>query len=104
MSFLDEILGQVGDNATVQNLAAKVGLSPQEVETAIAALGQAHTQEGDTVEGAAEATGLPAGKLNEIVDQIGGEGSLGRFSSLLDEAGGVSGILGGLSKFFPSQK
>jgi len=48
MSLLDSILGQVTDNTTVQNLAAKVGLSPEEVEQAVAALGQAHAQEGDT--------------------------------------------------------
>ena len=28
MSILNSILGQVSDNATVQNLAAKVGLTP----------------------------------------------------------------------------
>ena len=103
MSFLDEILGQAGNNATVQNLATKVGLSPEEVEKAVTALGQAHSQEGDTVQSASEATGLPTDKLNEIVDHIGGEGSLGRFSSLIEGAGGVSGMLGGLSKFFPSK-
>ena len=96
MSLLDTILGQVSENATVGNLAAKVGLSPQEVETAIAALGQAHGQEGDTVQTASQATGLPSDKLNEIVQHIGGEGSLGQFASLLQGQGGISGVL---SKF-----
>lgn len=33
MSILNSILGQVsGDDATVQNLAAKVGLSPEQAE------------------------------------------------------------------------
>ena len=99
MSFLDGILGQVSENTTVQNLADKVGLSTEQVETAVAALGQAHSQEGDTVQTASEATGLPSDKLNEIVQQIGGEGSLGQFASLLQE-GGASGMLGQLSKFF----
>jgi hypothetical protein len=99
MSMLDSILGQVSDNATVQNLAAKVGLSPDQVESAVAALGQAHAAEGDTVETAAANTGLPAGKLQEIVGHIGGEGSLGQFASLL-HGDGASGILGGLSKLF----
>jgi len=93
MSLLDSILGQVSENATVQNLAAKVGLTPEQVESAVAALGQAHAQEGDTVETASATTGLPADKLNEIVDHIGGEGSLGRFSSLLEGEGGLSGIV-----------
>lgn len=96
MSLLDSILGQVSETATVQNLAAKVGLSPQQVESAIAALGQAHGQEGDTVQTASEATGLPSDKLNEIVQHIGGEGSLGQFASLLEGQGGISGVL---SKF-----
>jgi len=96
MSLLDSILGQVSDNATIQNLAAKVGLSPEEVEQAVAALGQAHVQEGDTIQAASDATGLPSDKLNEIVQHIGGEGSLGRFASLLEGEGGFSGAL---SKF-----
>ena len=48
-----------------EDLAAKVGLSPEQVEQAVAALGQAHNQEGDTVTTAANETGLPAGKLQE---------------------------------------
>ena len=60
MSILNSILGQVSGDATVQNLASKVGLSPEQAEQAIAALGQAHAQEGDTVQTAAQDTGLPA--------------------------------------------
>lgn len=96
MSLLDSVLGEVSESATVQNLATKVGLTPEQVESAVAALGQAHTQEGDTVETASAATGLPTDKLNEIVAHIGGEGSLGRFASLLEGEGGLSGIV---SKF-----
>ena len=98
MSLFDGILGQVSDNATVQNLAAKVGLSPDQVEQAVAALGQAHGQEGDTVATAAQQTGLPQDKLQEIVGHIGGEGALGRFSSLLQEDGG--GVLGSIKSIF----
>ena len=100
MSFLNGILGQVSDNATVQNLAAKVGLTPEQVEQAITALGQAHTAPGDTVTTAAQQTGLPQDKLSEIVGHIGGEGALGRFASLLEQEGGVGSILGGISKVF----
>lgn len=98
MSLLNGILGQVSETATVQNLAAKVGLSPEQVEQAVAALGQAHASEGDTVSTAAEQTGLPEDKLNEIVGHIGGEGALSRFSSLLQGEGGVGGVLGSVSK------
>jgi len=94
MSILNSILGQVSDTATVQNLAAKVGLSPEQVEQAVAALGQAHGQEGDTVTTAAEQTGVPQDKLQEIVNHIGGEGALGRFASLLQEDGAAGGMMG----------
>lgn len=96
MSLVDSILGQVGESATVQNLSAKVGLTPEQVESAVTALGQAHAQEGDTVQTASETTGLPTDKLNQIVDHIGGEGSLGRFASLIEGEGGLSSIV---SKF-----
>ena len=100
MSILNGILGQVSDSATVQNLAAKVGLTPEQVEQAITALGKAHTAPGDTVSTAAQQTGLPQDKLSEIVGHIGGEGALGRFASLLEQEGGVGSILGGISKVF----
>lgn len=93
MGMLDSLLGDVTGSATVQNLASKVGLSPEEIGNAIAALGQAHVEQGDTVQTASQATGLPPDKLNEIVDHIGGEGSLGRFASLLEGEGGLSAIL-----------
>ena len=74
MSILNSILGQVSGDATVQNLASKVGLSPEQAEQAIAALGQAHAQEGDTVQTAAQDTGLPADKLSQIVQHLGAKG------------------------------
>lgn len=98
MSIFDSILGQVSDTATVQNLAAKVGLTPEQVEQAVVALGRAHIAEGDTVAHAAKHTGLPHDKLNEIVGHIGGEGALGRFASLLVQDGAAGSILGGFSK------
>lgn len=98
MSLLNGLLSQVSDNATVQNLADKVGLSPDQVEQAVTALGQAHASDGDTVSTAAEQTGLPEDKLQEIVGHIGGEGALGQFSSLLQDDNG--GVLGKLKGFF----
>ena len=58
MSLLDGILAQVNSNADVQNLAAKVGITPEQAESAIMALAKSHTEPGDTVEGAAASTGL----------------------------------------------
>ena len=94
MGLLDSILGQVGSPADVANLAAKVGIDPAMAEKAIAALGVAHHEPGDTVAGAAAKTGLDAGTLSQIVEQIGGEGSLGEFARMLREHPQASGILG----------
>lgn len=104
MSFLNGLLGQLGGDATIQNLADKVGLSPDQVESAVSALGEAHGADGDTVETAAASTGLPADKLQEIVGHLGGEGSLGQFASLLQAGGGASGIMGKLSGLFGSKE
>ena len=97
MSLLDGILGQLSGNATIDNLAAKVGLTPEQVEQAVHALGQAHSAPGDTVSTAADKTGLPQDKLSEIVGHIGGEGALGQFATLLQQDGG--GIMGSVGKF-----
>ena len=98
MSLFDVILGQLSGNATIDNLAAKVGLTPQQVEQAVHALAQAHTAPGDTVNTAADRTGLPQDKLSEIVGHIGGEGALGQFAQLLQQDGG--GIMGSVGKLF----
>jgi hypothetical protein len=98
MSLLDGFLSQVNENADVKNLAAKVGISPEQAEGAIMALAKSHTAPGDTVEGAAASTGLGTDVLSQIVGHIGGEGSLGQFASLL-EGEQAQGILGQLSSF-----
>ena len=88
MSLLDGILKSIGGAPDdVANLASKVGIDPAMAEKAIAALGQTHAMEGDTVELAAAKTGLDTGILNKIVEQIGGEGSLASFASLIDRDG-----------------
>ena len=98
MGILDGLLGQLGGNFDVANLATKVGLSQEQVEMAMTALGQAHTAPGDTVEMAAENTGLAPDVLQQIVGQIGGEGSLGRFAEMLGSQGSEGGIMGTLSE------
>jgi hypothetical protein len=95
MGLLDGLLSQVGSNVDVQNMAAKVGISPDEAESAITALAQAHGAPGDTVDTAAANTGLSSEVLQQIVGHIGGEGSLGQFASMLGEAQS-SGMLGKL--------
>lgn len=87
MSLFDNILGQVSNNPTVTNMAEKFGIDPDVAAKAVAALGEAHQDPGDTIEVAQAKTGLDAGMLNQIRDAIGGEGSLGKFASMLDRDG-----------------
>lgn len=98
MSILDGILKNIGGAPDdVVNLAAKIGIDPKMVETAIGALGMTHTMDGDTVALAAEKTGMSPDILNQIVGAIGGEGSLGNFASMIDRDGDgnpVNDILG----------
>ena len=93
MSILDSIFSQFGQNVDVANLAAKLGIDKSVAEKAIAALGQSHTEAGDTIEGAAAKTGLDTGVLSQIVEHIGGEGSLGEFANILKNNPQASGIL-----------
>lgn len=107
MGMLDGLLGQIAENVDVANLATKVGLSPEQVEMAMNALGQAHTAPTDTIETAAANTGLSGDVLQQIVGHIGGEGSLGRFAEMLGDqgsAGGILGTIGGLASEFLSEK
>lgn len=87
MGILDGILGQITGNTDIANLAAKVGLSPEHVESAVQALAKFHPMQGDTAEGAAAATGLPLDKIQEVMGHIGGEGALAKYASMLDKDG-----------------
>jgi hypothetical protein len=98
MSILNSIFSQFGQNVDVANMAAKLGIDQSIAEKAIAALGQSHTEPGDTVEGAAAKTGLDTGTLSSIVDHIGGEGSLGEFANILKNNPQAAGILSSLDK------
>ncbi len=84
MSMLDSILRGIGGAPDdVANLAEKVGIDPRMAEKAIAMLSQTHQMQGDTVELASVRTGLDAGILSQIVEQIGGEGSLTEFANAI---------------------
>jgi hypothetical protein len=100
MGLLDGLLGQLGSNVDIVNLAEKIGLSPEQVESAVQALGIAHPQPGDTVETAAASTGLSPDILQQIVGHIGGEGSLAQFASLLGGNEGGGGIVDKLTGLF----
>ncbi len=98
MGMFDSILGQVSQHADVANMAAKVGISPDMAEKAIAALGMSHQEPGDTVAGAAAKTGLDTGTISQIVDQIGGEGSLGQYANMVQDNPQAKGLLGMLDR------
>ena len=102
MGLFDSILGQVSGNPTVTNMAEKLGIDPDMAAKAVAALGEGHQATGDTVDLAAAKTGMDKDTLNRIVEQIGGEGSLGKFAQMLDADGDgnplddIAGSAGGL--------
>ena len=98
MALFDDILGKVGGHPELANMATKLGISPEMAERAVAALGEAHQAPGDTVQQAAAKTGLDAGTLSQIVEQIGGEGSLGRFADMLKDHPQAAGVLGKLDR------
>jgi len=83
MSLLDSLLGQLSGNVDVAAVAAKVGIDPATAQSAITALGQAHAQEGDTVEAAAAQTGIAPDTLNQVVGALGGVQGLGQVSQIL---------------------
>lgn len=92
MGIFDTILSQAGQ-ADVGNLASKLGLPPELAEKAIAALGQSHAEPGDTIAATAAKTGLDTGMLNQIVEQIGGEGSLAQYAQTLQDNPQLAGML-----------
>jgi ATP phosphoribosyltransferase regulatory subunit HisZ len=99
VSLFDSILKNIaGSPDDVANLAAKVGIDPGIAEKAIAALGQSHQMQGDTVELAAAKTGLDTGTLSQIVEQIGGEGSLMEFANTLKDHPQAASILQALDR------
>ena len=103
MSMLDAILGQLAGH-DLSGLAGKVGLSPDQLQTALGALTQAQPQPGDTAQTAADQTGLPVGALQSILGHLGGEGGLGQIAGALGGGGGgeggLGGALGGLGSIF----
>ena len=78
MGILDGIIGQLGSNLDIGAIAANVGIDPATAEKAIAALGIAHGEPGDTLDGGsgadpfgAAATGLPPGWVAASDSRVG---------------------------------
>ena len=98
MGLLDGILGQVAGNLDIGSIAQQVGIDPGLAEKAVAALGKAHPEPGDTLGSAAASTGLDVGTLGKIVEQLGGEGGLGQLSQMLKDHPQAAGILNMLDR------
>lgn len=85
MSIFEQILGAAHDHPTVKNLAEKLGIDAATAERAIAALTEGHQAEGDTLDVAADKSGLDTGILSQVMEHVGGEGSLTGFTQMLDK-------------------
>jgi hypothetical protein len=76
-------LGGIAGNPQVAELAAKVGITPEQVQQVLALLPQAAAQPGDTAENAANASGLPLDRVRELLAQMGtGDGPLAGLGKL----------------------
>ena len=94
MGLFDGILSQVSEYPDVENLAGKLGIDPAMAEKAIAALGIAHQQPGNTAQLAAGKTGLDVATIQKIIESIGGENSLSQFASqIASNPSMLSGLL-----------
>ncbi len=96
MSILDSLLGAAGQNLDVAGLASQLGIDPSVAQTAIAALGAAHGQDGDTVQAASDATGIDSDTLNQVVGALGGHEGLGQVAQALAGNPQVESLLGSL--------
>ena len=85
MSLLDSLLGMAGQNIDVAGIAEKFGIDPALAAQAVAALGAAHSQPGDTVDTAAGQTGIDTGTLSQIAQELGGGEGLGQLNQVMQD-------------------
>lgn len=85
MSIFDQIKNMAHNHPTVQNMAEKLGIDQETAEKAIAALTEGHQAEGDTLDVAADKSGLDKNILSQVMEHVGGEGSLQSFMQMLDK-------------------
>lgn len=95
MTMLNEMLRTVS-GIDIDSLAGRVGLTPAQVESAVAALGRAEPEPGDTADLAASKAGLPRDAVAEVMAAIGGEDGLRRIVGGLSQGGGLAAAMSGL--------
>ncbi len=93
MSLLDSLLGQAGQNIDVAGIAEKFGIDPATAAQAVAALGAAHAQPGDTVDTASDQTGSDSGTLSGIAQELGGSAGLGQLNQAMQDHPQAAGLL-----------
>lgn len=101
MSLIDSLLGLAGQNLDVAGIADKLGIDPALAAQAVAALGAAHSQPGDTVDTAAAQTGIDSGTLSQIAQELGGSAGLGQLNQAMQDhpqAACLLGMFGGASE------
>ena len=74
-------------------IAQKFGLDPGIAAQAVAALGAAHSQPGDTVDTAAGQTGIDTGTLSGIAQELGGSTGLGQLNQAMQNHPQAAGLL-----------
>ncbi len=102
MSLLDTVLGQVGGMVNLDDIAAKVGLSTDELkqggETLFSKISSGENPMAAITQ-TAEETGIDAGKLQEMLpamaEKMGVEGGGEGLLSQLTGEGGILGKVGG---------
>jgi hypothetical protein len=94
MGLLDSLLGQAGQNIDVAAIAEKFGIDPALATQAIAALGVAHSQPGDTVDTASDQTGIDTGTLSGIAQELGGSAGLDQLNQVMQDHPQILGMIG----------
>ena len=94
MSMIDEMLKMVAGH-DVSGLAGRVGLTPEQVHSALDALGRARGEPGDTAGTAAARTGLPVDTMQQVLGAVGGHEGLDKLIPLLGQDGGLMGLAKG---------
>lgn len=93
MGMFDDLAAGLG-GLDLNALAAKAGLSPEQVQQGLGAMGRAAPKPEDTAGAAAAETGLPIEKLQALLSQVGGEEMVATVSGLLGGGGRLHGAGG----------
>lgn len=95
MGLMEDVLGQL-HGTSFGEIAQKVGLTPEQVQSAVAALSRADAEPTETVGTAAAKTGLPQDKIGAVLQAIGGSDGLRQLEGALSQGGGIAGVMSGL--------